>query len=82
MADTCLATVDVEVSAAGVGGLYGARSDGGLLDGWLVDTGDAGATVPGVDVRAVPLWMTDEAATARLVADAIELAGVKPPAPR
>jgi LPPG:FO 2-phospho-L-lactate transferase len=76
MADTCLATVGVDVTAAGVGGLYGARSAGGLLDGWLVDSGDAGATVPGVEVRAVPLWMTDEEATARMVVSALELAGV------
>ena len=32
----------MEVSAAGVARHYGARSDGGLLDGWLVDTADAG----------------------------------------
>lgn len=78
MADRCLATLDVEVSAAGVGRLYGARADGGLLDGWLVDAGDADTTVPGVDVRAVPLWMTDETATARMVTAAVELAGVTP----
>ena len=76
MADRCLATVGVEVSAAGVGGLYGARSSGGLLDGWLVDSGDTGVQVPGVAVRAVPLWMTDEDATARMVEAAIDLAGV------
>ena len=78
MADRCLATVGVEVSAAGVGGLYGARSAGGLLDGWLVDPGDDDVRVPGVAVRQVPLWMTDEAATARMVADALDLAGVHP----
>ena len=76
MADRCLATVGVEVSAAGVGGLYGARSAGGLLDGWLVDPGDEGVRVPGVAVRQVPLWMTDEAATAQMVADALDVAGV------
>ena len=47
--------------------LYGARPAGGLLDGWLVDAADAGAAVPGVTVRAAPLWMTDEAATAAMV---------------
>ena len=73
MADRCLATVGVEVSAAGVGGLYGARAAGGLLDGWLVDTADAGADVPGVTVRPVPLWMTDEATTAKMVEEAIDL---------
>ena len=75
MADRCLATLGVEVSAAGVGALYGPRSDGGLLDGWLVDTTDEGAGVPGVTTRAVPLWMTDEAATATMVEAAIALAG-------
>ncbi|GGQ65029.1 2-phospho-L-lactate transferase [Couchioplanes azureus] len=76
MADRCLATLGVEVSAAGVGGLYGARTAAGLLDGWLVDTADAGAEVPGVRTRAVPLWMTDEEATSAMVASALELAGV------
>ncbi|BEL09767.1 2-phospho-L-lactate transferase [Actinoplanes sichuanensis] len=74
MADKCLATLGVEVSAAGVGRMYGPRADGGLLDGWLVDTSDEGAQVPGVRTRAVPLWMRDEDATARMVADALELA--------
>ena len=75
MADKCLATLEIPVSAAGVGGMYGARAAGGLLDGWLVDTVDAGATVPGVPTRAVPLWMTDQDATARMVAEALDLAG-------
>jgi LPPG:FO 2-phospho-L-lactate transferase len=66
----------VDVTAAGVGGLYGARPAGGLLDGWLVDAGDADTSVPGVAVRAVPLWMTDEDATARMVVAALDLAGV------
>jgi len=80
MADRCLATLGVEVSATGVGALYGARRDGGLLDGWLVDSTDEGADVPGVTTRAVPLWMTDEAATAKMVEAAIEL--VERPADR
>jgi LPPG:FO 2-phospho-L-lactate transferase len=74
MADKCLAVVGVECSAAGVGGLYGARSEGGLLDGWLVDSTDSAAEVAGVRVRAVPLWMTDEDATAEMVRAAVELA--------
>jgi LPPG:FO 2-phospho-L-lactate transferase len=76
MADRCLATLGVEVSANGVGGLYGARRDNGLLDGWLVDSTDEATDVPGVTTRAVPLWMTDEDATAAMVARALELAGV------
>jgi LPPG:FO 2-phospho-L-lactate transferase len=76
MADQCLAAIDVECSAAGVGRLYGGRSEGGILDGWLVDTSDRRAVVPGVTVRHVPLWMTDEAATEEMVRAALELAGV------
>jgi LPPG:FO 2-phospho-L-lactate transferase len=76
MADKCLATLGVAVTAAGVGALYGSRTDNGLLDGWLVDSSDAGAEVPGVPTRAVPLWMTDEQTTAQMVKDALALAGV------
>ncbi|WP_349878930.1 2-phospho-L-lactate transferase [Micromonospora sp. HUAS YX12] len=73
MADRCLAVLGVECSAAGVGGLYGARSAGGLLDGWLVAPEDEGTVVPDVTVRAAPLRMTDEAATAAMVRAALEL---------
>ncbi|MFE7872299.1 2-phospho-L-lactate transferase [Micromonospora humida] len=73
MADRCLEVLDVECSAAGVGRLYGGRSEGGLLDGWLVAPEDDGVTVPGVTVRAVPLRMTDEAATTAMVRAAMEL---------
>jgi LPPG:FO 2-phospho-L-lactate transferase len=73
MADSCLRTVGVEVSAAGVGLLYGAKADGGLLSGWLVDKCDADSAVPGVSVLARPLLMTDEQETAAIVADAAGL---------
>ncbi|MBB5111687.1 LPPG:FO 2-phospho-L-lactate transferase [Micromonospora echinospora] len=73
MADRCLAVLGVECSAAGVGGLYGARSAGGLLDGWLVAPEDEDTVVPDVVVRAAPLRMTDEAATAAMVRAALEL---------
>ncbi|WP_231502876.1 2-phospho-L-lactate transferase [Blastococcus sp. URHD0036] len=75
MADRCLPVVGVEVSAEGVGRHYGARSDGGLLDAWLIAPGDA-ADVPGVDVRQVPLLMTDPEATAALARAALDAAGV------
>ncbi|MEV6365917.1 2-phospho-L-lactate transferase [Micromonospora musae] len=73
MADRCLAVLGVECSAAGVGGLYGSRTAGGLLDGWLVAEEDEATLVPEVTVRAVPLRMTDEAATAAMVRAAVEL---------
>ncbi|HJQ43485.1 MAG TPA: 2-phospho-L-lactate transferase [Jatrophihabitantaceae bacterium] len=73
MADACLPVIDVPVTAEGVGRHYGARSDGGILDGWLVAEGDS-ADVPGVAVRSVPLLMTDVGATATMVKTALELA--------
>jgi LPPG:FO 2-phospho-L-lactate transferase len=72
MADKCLAAVNVECTAQGVGKLYGPD----LLDGWLVDDSDAGTTVDGVKVKSCPLWMTDPATTATMVRHALELAGV------
>ena len=75
MADACLSAIGVETSAEAVGRHYGARSAGGLLDGWLVDTADAGASIEGVEVRAVPLLMTDVEATAAMARAALDLAG-------
>jgi LPPG:FO 2-phospho-L-lactate transferase len=75
MADKCLAAVGIECSAAGVGGLYGARTAGGLLDGWLVDTVDDGVAIPGVTVRGHDLWMRDDASTAAIVRAALVVAG-------
>ena len=77
MADACLTAIGVETSAEAVAMHYGARSDGGLLDAWLVDTTDA-AAVPaleaaGIAARAVPLWMRDATTSARLAADALSL---------
>jgi LPPG:FO 2-phospho-L-lactate transferase len=72
MADKCLPAIGVEVSAQGVARHYGARSDGGLLDGWLVHDTDT-ADVRGVAVRAVPLLMTDDDASAKIARSAVEL---------
>jgi len=74
MADACLPVLGVETSAAGVAGLYGARSAGGVLDGWLVHTGDV-VELPGLPVLARDLLMTSPEATAAMVADAVRLAG-------
>lgn len=73
MADACLPAIGVEVSAEGVGRHYGARRDGGLLDGWLIHRSDT-ANIDGVAVRAVPLLMTSDEATADMVHAAVELA--------
>ncbi|MBQ0866454.1 2-phospho-L-lactate transferase [Streptomyces smyrnaeus] len=74
MADKVLSAVGVETTAAAVAAHYGS----GLLDGWLVDTVDAGAvqTVEeaGIRCRAVPLLMRDEEATAQMARQALELA--------
>lgn len=77
MADACLTAIGVATTAEAVGRHYGSRAQSaeGLLDGWLVHTGDP-ATVPDVDVRAVPLLMSDVDATADMVRAAFELAGV------
>lgn len=76
MADACLNAIGVATTAEAVGRHYGSRTGGGLLDGWLVDEGDEGSIVPGVQVRAVPLLMTDLDATAAMARAALDLAGV------
>jgi LPPG:FO 2-phospho-L-lactate transferase len=77
MANQLLATIGVEVAAGAVGRHYGARSDGGVLDGWLVDESDAGQLPElheaGLRAAAVPLFMTDADATAAMAAAAVEL---------
>lgn len=74
MADKVLAAIGVESSAAAVAQHYGS----GLLDGWLVDTVDAGAVQAvedaGIRCRAVPLMMDGLEATARMAREALDLA--------
>lgn len=74
-ADKCLAAIGVQSTAEAVGRHYGARSDDGLLDGYLLADGDS-ADIPGVAVAAVPLLMSDPNATAEMVAACRKLAGV------
>ncbi len=76
-ADACLAAIGVDTTAQAVGRHYGARRDGGLLDGWLVDTADAGVLIPGVPVREIPLLMSDPKATGHMVQAGLDLAGVR-----
>jgi LPPG:FO 2-phospho-L-lactate transferase len=76
MADECLSVIGVETTSQAVGAHFGARSGTGLLDGWLIDEGDT-AAIDGIDVRAIPLLMTDPKATAEMVRNGIELAGIR-----
>ena len=75
MADECLSIIGVETSSQAVGAHFGARSGVGILDGWLIDEGDE-ATIDGVEVRSIPLLMTDPKATAEMVRSGLELAGI------
>jgi LPPG:FO 2-phospho-L-lactate transferase len=77
MADECLSVIGVASTPEAVGGYYGPRSSVGILDGWLVHEGDD-AQIAGVEVRSVPLLMTEPAATAEMVRAGLDLAGVKP----
>ncbi|PKH43399.1 LPPG:FO 2-phospho-L-lactate transferase [Nocardioides alpinus] len=77
MASQMLTSIGVEVSAGAVGVHYGARSAGGVIDGWLVDSRDA-AQVPrleqaGLRAQAVPLMMSGLDATAAMAAAAVSL---------
>jgi LPPG:FO 2-phospho-L-lactate transferase len=78
MADRLLPVIGVEVTAAAVAAHYGSRRDGGLIDGWLVDTADESAVdrLEGLQIacRAMPLLMGDGPATARIAAATLDLA--------
>jgi LPPG:FO 2-phospho-L-lactate transferase len=86
MAEQCLETIGVDATALGVAGLYGARSRGGVLDGWLMDNADA-EYLPALEDHGIrgataPLWMTDIHTTAAMAAEALAIASsVPPPAP-
>ena len=77
MAAQMLTSIGVEVSAGAVGAHYGARSAGGVLDGWLVDERDAGQLAgleeAGIRAAAVPLMMSGHDATAAMAAAAVSL---------
>ena len=78
MADRVLAAIGVESSAEAVALHYGSRRDGGLLDGWLVDTRDADAVpvveAAGIACRSVPLLMPDVAGATAMARQALRLA--------
>lgn len=83
MAEQCLSAIGVPATAAGVARHYGARGDGGLLDGWLVAPEDGAAVTDlgdsGIVTRAVPLVMTDPEASAALAAEVLDLAAAVRP---
>jgi LPPG:FO 2-phospho-L-lactate transferase len=78
MADRVLAAIGVETTTAAVALHYGARGDGGLLDGWLVDTSDADAVptvdAAGISCRSVPLLMPDVESAAGMARSALAMA--------
>lgn len=78
MADQLLDGLGIETSASAVARHLGSRSGSGILDGWLVDTADAGETDQitgaGIAARSVPLFMRDAATTRQLAIDALSLA--------
>jgi LPPG:FO 2-phospho-L-lactate transferase len=78
MANQLLKGLGVTVAATGVASFHGSRQHQGILDGWLVDSEDAGQVESlealGIAARAVPLWMSDADTTRQLAADALALA--------
>jgi LPPG:FO 2-phospho-L-lactate transferase len=80
MADVCLTAIDVATSAEAVAAHYGARTDRGLLDTWLIAEEDEAveSEVAELGIRPVvaPLWMTDAARSAALAETALSAAGV------
>ncbi len=77
MAHQMLTSIGVEVSAGAVALHYGARSAGGVLDGWLVDSTDESEVArvrdAGIACEAVPLLMTTPDATVEMAAAAVRL---------
>ncbi|HEY2877716.1 2-phospho-L-lactate transferase [Nocardioides sp.] len=77
MAHQMLTSIGVEVSAGAVALHYGARSAGGVLDGWLVDNTDGSEVArvrdAGIACEAVPLLMTSPDATVEMAAAAVRL---------
>lgn len=78
MADACLEAVGVPAAADAVGLYYGTRTDGGLLDAWLIADEDAmlapSLVADGLRTQVRPLWMRDPASAAQVAGDALEAA--------
>jgi LPPG:FO 2-phospho-L-lactate transferase len=78
MAHRLLPAIGVDVDAAAVGLHYGARTRGGVLDAWAMDTADAASAdrvqQGGLRVVVTDLIMHDPANTAAFVGYAIKSA--------
>jgi LPPG:FO 2-phospho-L-lactate transferase len=76
MAHRLLPAIGVDVDAAAVGVHYGARSRGGVLDAWAMDTADTSSAdrvqQSGLRVVVTDLIMRDPASTAAFVTDAVK----------
>ncbi len=74
MADACLTAIGVPTTAVAVGAHYGPD----LINGWLVDDKDkeaaAGPALAGIEVRVMPLYMRDLAATTEIARGTLDLA--------
>jgi LPPG:FO 2-phospho-L-lactate transferase len=81
MADRCLAVANIEQSAAGIATYYGRRGEGGILDGWILDTVDSNLVAQidasGIPAKAVPTVMKDAAASKALAAEALAFAQIQ-----
>lgn len=78
MADICLETVGVEVSARGVASHYGARSSGGLVDALLIDSVDESISShirdSGIRVLSRSIWMRDDSEASSLAGATLDFA--------
>ena len=78
MADTCLEIVDIPASASGIAEHYGARTEGGLLDAWVIDEQDAAqaAQIQSLGMACQPLQtvMHDPQEATRLAEEVLAVA--------
>ncbi len=77
MADVCLKALGIEPDSAAIARAYGGRGDSftdGILDGWLIDDGDAAVELEGIRVVQRPLLFTSLEETAAIAGDAYETA--------
>lgn len=79
MADACLSAIGVQTTTTAVAAHYGSRTDGGILDAWIIDEvdSDAAAVVSDLGLRVEALdTIFANPGTARAVAEcALNLAG-------